>query len=61
MEKINKNYPCSIQVWWGSDEPILEKTDLYFSNKNEVIEYLNTHLQEYIRKRCRMLRLSILQ
>lgn len=47
MERINKHYPCSIQVWWGADEPILKKSDLYFSNKDEVIEYLNTHLQEY--------------
>ncbi len=44
---INKNYPCILEVWWGGDEPILTEKDLYFSNKQEVIKYLNEHLQKY--------------
>jgi hypothetical protein len=47
MNRINKNYPCSIEVWCGADDPILKERDLYFSNKKEVIEYLNSHLQKY--------------
>ena len=47
MSIITKNYPCSLEVWWGADEPILTASELYFSNREEVIEYLNTHLQEY--------------
>ncbi len=47
MEKIIKNCLCSLQVWIGPDEPILEKQNLYFSNKNEVKIYLNERLQEF--------------
>lgn len=47
MNRINKNCPCRIEVWWGSDEPILKESGLYFSNQEEIMKYLNTRLQKY--------------
>lgn len=47
MDRIIKNCPCSVQAWWGGDEPIDKGCNLYFNNKNEVKEYLNERLQAY--------------
>lgn len=47
MDRIIKTIPCSLQVWCGSDEPIINEGNFYFDNKNEVKEYLNERLQAY--------------
>lgn len=47
MQQIIKNCPCSLQVWIGAGEPVLEEGGLYFSRKDEVREYLNRKLQKF--------------
>lgn len=47
MTKILKDCPCSLQVWIGAGEPVLEEGGLYFSRKDEVKEYLNRKLQKF--------------
>lgn len=47
MQQIIKNCPCSLQAWIGTDEPVLDEMNLYFSCKNEVKEYLNRKLQKF--------------
>ena len=44
--KIIERCPCSLQAWIGTDEPVLDEMNLYFSCKNEVKEYLNRKLQK---------------
>lgn len=44
--KIKKNVPCSLQVWDGCDV-ILDETGLYFTNREELLEYLDEHLPNY--------------
>ena len=45
--KIIERCPCSLQAWIGTDEPVLDEMNLYFSCKNEVKEYLNRNLQKF--------------
>ena len=45
--KIIERCPCSLQAWIGTDEPVLDEMNLYFSCKNEVKEYLNRKLQKF--------------
>lgn len=47
MKRISRMNPCSLQVWIGAGEPVLEEGGLYFSRKDEVREYLNGKLQMF--------------
>lgn len=44
MEHIIKNNPCSLETWIEADEVLPNETDLHFSRKDEVKEYLNRKL-----------------
>lgn len=47
MMKIISNCPCSLETWIGADEVLPNETDLHFSRKDEVKEYLNRKLQKF--------------
>lgn len=44
--KIRKGTPCELQVWDGCEE-ILNETNLFFSDRNELLEYLDKNLSDF--------------
>ena len=44
--RVKKEFPCHLEVWYGCDV-ILDKSDLYFSNRKSVYSYMDEHLSKY--------------